>query len=65
MEVGRRDFELGSASVFPAVRVEIDLEEWHTQRSACPTLSYTHFFLGGGESFLNVSLAFTLIFSES
>lgn len=51
MEVGRRDFELGSASVFPAVRVEIDLEEWHTQRSACPTLSYTHFFLGGGGKF--------------
>lgn len=24
----RRDFELGSAPVFPAVRVEID-EEWH------------------------------------
>lgn len=37
--VGRRDFELGSAPAFPAVRVEIDLEEWHTQRSACPTLS--------------------------
>lgn len=43
MGVGRRDFELGSAPVFPVVRVEIDLEEWHTQRSACPTLSYTQF----------------------
>lgn len=28
--VGRRDFELGSAPVFPAERVEIVLEEWYT-----------------------------------
>lgn len=34
--VGRRDFELGSAFSFPVVRVEIDLEEWHT------TLSLSH-----------------------
>lgn len=34
--VGRRDFELGSAPAFPVVRVEIDLEEWHT------TLSLSH-----------------------
>ena len=34
--VGRRDFELGSAPAFPAVRVEIDWEEWHT------TLSLSH-----------------------
>lgn len=26
--VGRRDFELGSAPVFPVARVEKDLEEW-------------------------------------
>lgn len=57
--VGRRDFELGSAPVFPVVRVEIDLEEWHTQRSACPTLSYTQFLKK--KSFLNVSLAFIII----
>lgn len=63
--VGRRDFELGSAPVFPAVRVEIDLEEWHTQRSACPTLSYTQFLKKKKKeeerSFLNVSLAFIII----
>ena len=29
-EVGRRDFELGSAPSFPAVRVEIVWEEWFT-----------------------------------
>lgn len=38
--VGRRDFELGSAPAFPVVRVEIDLEEWHT------TLSLSHSELG-------------------
>lgn len=43
--VGRRDFELGSAPAFPVERLEIDLEEWDTQRSACPTLSEeTHNF---------------------
>lgn len=55
--VGRRDFELGSAPAFPVVRVEIDLEEWHT------TLSLSHSELRDTQfqKFLNVSLAFTII----
>lgn len=65
MGVGRRGFELGSASVFPAVRVEIDLEEWHTTLSLSHSELYTLFFFWGGGSFLNVLLAFNLIFSES
>lgn len=36
MGVGRRDFELGSAPAFPVVRVEIDLEEWHTTLQPVP-----------------------------
>lgn len=61
--VGRRDFELGSAPVFPVVRVEIDLEEWHTQRSACPILRYSYTISRKKKkkkSFLNAPLAFTI-----
>lgn len=56
---------LDQLSAFPAVRVEIDLEEWRTQRSACPTLRYTQLppkkEEEEEESFLNVSLAYIII----
>lgn len=49
--VGRRDFELGSAPVFPVARVEIDLEEWRARNTRSVPLRVLHIFLKKKKTF--------------